>query len=183
MQNLEIIKTGAKKNFDNAICLMSIIPFLAFIYVLVGKIASFSILAGEIGYILLLVLFLILLGIFSGKKIIWLLMNKIFDFNHKIIEAEKKLLEQTRLNTISQTVLSLSHEINNPLLVMQGNLAILEEDIASNNVPDSIQNRFKELKTHCERIVEVTDKMSRLTKPAFMRVYGNTNMVDLENSR
>jgi signal transduction histidine kinase len=179
---IEKLKLKTKRDFNNVICLMSIIPFLAFLYLLVGKIASFAILSGETGYIMLIVAMLILLGIITGKKILWVLIGKLFDFNQQIINMQKELIEKNKLAAISQTVLSLSHEINNPLLIMQGNLTLLENDFAKTNIPIHSRDRLSQIKSHCERIMEVTHKISSLSKPVSISVHGDTKMIDLSSS-
>ena len=171
-----------KVDFNNAICLMSIIPSLAFVYVVAGKLASLDVLAGEVGYIMLVIISLILLGIITGKRILWSLTRKLVDLNEHIIRIEKELMEKNRLAAITEIVLSLSHEINNPLLVLQGNLTLLEDDINRNKTQAPLGDRVNQMKTHCERIVDVMNKMSRISKPVSVPIHGNTRMVDLASS-
>ncbi|MDD5245858.1 MAG: histidine kinase dimerization/phospho-acceptor domain-containing protein [Candidatus Omnitrophica bacterium] len=180
---IQQIKTKAQREFNRAVCLMSVIPFLVFIYLLVGKLAAFPLVSGEDGYILLTVSLLILLGIITGKKLIWLLITKIIDFSHQMVRMEKEIIEKSRLAAISETVLSLSHEINNPLLVMQGNLALLENDFTQNDIPLSLKERLAQTKNHCERIMEVTNKMLSIEKPSLTTVYADTKILDLRDSR
>jgi signal transduction histidine kinase len=175
------LKTKAKREFDKAISLMSIIPFLTLFYLLVGKIASLKVLTGETGYIMLVTTSLIILGIISGKKLIWMLISRILDFSQRIVAMEKELIEKNRLAAISETVLSLSHEINNPLLIMQGNLSLLEEALKENNLPEQLQNRVSQVKNNCERIMQVTYKMSELSASSTLPVHEEIKMINMGN--
>ncbi|MCX5712083.1 MAG: hypothetical protein NTY47_03295 [Candidatus Omnitrophica bacterium] len=175
------LKSKAKREFDKATSLMSVIPFLTLFYLLVGKIASLKVLTGEVGYIMLVTTSLIILGIISGKKLIWMLINRILDFSQKIIIIEKELIEKKRLAAISETVLSLSHEINNPLLVMQGNLTLLEAALKENNISEQLKNRVSQVKNNCERIMQVTYKMSELFASSTLLVHEDIKMIDIRN--
>jgi signal transduction histidine kinase len=177
------LKKNAKKDFDTTVCLMSIIPLLTFFYILVGKMASLEILAGEIGYIMLIVIAMILIGIFTGKKVLWDLVNRLIDSSDKIHKMEVELVEKSRLATITETALSLGHEINNPLLVIQGNITMMESDLKSPSIPESIKARLGLMKTHCDRIVDVMNKMAKLRKPVTDNITGNVRMIDLGKSK
>lgn len=180
---IEKLTDYTKKDFNNTICLMSIIPFLAFLYLIVGKLASFAILAGEVGYVMMAILVLVLVGIALGKKNLWLLLNKLIDFNQENIKMEQELIEKNRLAAISETVLSLGHEINNPILIIRGNLELLERDLEKNEIPIPIREKLVQIKTNCERIVEVTNKIGTISKPVTTEIYGATKMLDLDKSR
>lgn len=180
IKDLEI-KT--KKDFNNAISLMAIIPLLVFLYLLVARIASFSILAGEIGYVMMAVMLVVLVGIYVGKQSLWLVLAKLFDFNRKILNMQEELIEKNRLAAITDTVLTLGHEINNPLLIMQGNLELLESDLAINQNHTEAKERVGKIKNSCERIMQVTEKLTSLSKPTFTSVHGDIKIIDLKESK
>lgn len=183
METKELI-LERKRDFYNSVCLTGIIPFLVFVYLLVNRIASFNIFVGEIGYIMLATLAIFLLGIIVGRKMLWSLIVRLTDYNQQIIDMQKELLEKNRLAAITETTLALSHEINNPLLTIRGNLELLETDFGENYpVPDSIKNRLNTIKGHCERIRQVTEKMSSLSKPVSESIYGKSSMIDLNKSK
>ncbi len=167
MEYKEIIKP--QRDFNNAVCLMGVIPFLVFVYLLVTKIASFGIFVGEVGYIMFATLAVFLSGIFAGKRLLWTLMQQI--------------IEKNRLAAITETALSLGHEINNPLLVMQGNLELLETDFAEGGMPDTLKNRVNAIKNHCERIMQATQKLASLSKAVSVTIHDDVKMVDLSSSR
>ena len=84
--DINMLETEIKRDFNNAICLIGIIPFMIFIYLLVVKIASFQILVGEIGYIMLVAMLLLMLGIVMARNMIWMVIKRLVDFNHKVIK-------------------------------------------------------------------------------------------------
>ena len=175
------IKARAKKDFNNAICLMAIIPFLTFLYILGGIYASFPSAGGKATPIISISAILILLGIVSGKKIIWNLISNLIDFSQQLVSMQAELGEKNRIVAVSETVLSLSHEINNPLFVMQGNLALLENDLSSLNMPQAFKERLNQVKSHCERISSAVNKISSLNVPISSSVvHGQTKMLDLD---
>ncbi|MCX5706365.1 MAG: hypothetical protein NTW13_01640 [Candidatus Omnitrophica bacterium] len=158
-----------KRNFNTAICLIGIIPFLVFMYLLVRRVSSFNILIGEIGYIMFFTLVVFLLGIYVGRKMLLSLLAELIEKNH--------------LAAITETTLALGHEINNPLLAIRGNLELLDYDAKEIQIPDKIKIRLDIIKGNFERIREATDKLSHLSKPVSSTIFGDTKMVDLNKSQ
>ncbi len=179
---IEEIQIKARREFNNAICLIGVIPFLVFLYLLVVKVSSFKILVGDVGYVMISAMILLLLGIFIGRKLLWDLISNLIEFSRQIMNMQQELVEKKRLAAITETALSLGHEINNPLLVIRGNLAMLEIDMSQSSFDNSIKERLVLIKSYFNRIGEVTHKMSRLSNPVLTDVYGDTNMIDLGNS-
>jgi len=170
---LKILQEKTKRDFNNAVSLMAIIPLLVFVYLIGGKIASLSALNGEVGYILLTVMAIVLTGIFLGKQTLWGLVSQIF-------RMQNELLEKNRLSAITETVLTLGHEINNPLLAMQGNLSALEEELTNNSFT---REKVGKIRQHCERIMEVTNKLSTLAKPVSEKISDQYSIINLSDSR
>ena len=158
-----------KRDFNISICLTGIIPFLVFLYLLVNRISTFQIFVGEVGYIMFTTIIIFLLGIAVGRK---MLMNML-----------DELIERNKLAAITETALTLSHEINNPLLIVTGNLELLETDFTGTPIPDSAKNRVNIIKSHCERIRVATDKLARLSKPVSEAIHGNARIINLNKSQ
>lgn len=168
MQIRELV-ADKRREFDISVCLTGVIPFLVFLYLMVVKISSFRIMIGEVGYIMFATVLIFLLGIMVGRKLVWSILDQ--------------LIERNRLAAITETTLALSHEINNPLLTVRGNLELLENDFTQNQITNSsIKNRLETIKDNCERIRQVTDKLATLSKPVSSNIYGGTKMVDLTKS-
>jgi signal transduction histidine kinase len=166
------IRDRARKDFNNAIAIMGVIPMLGFAYLLVGKAASLSALEGEAGYVMLILLALVLLGIVSARRILWYLITR-------IIDMQNELVEKGRLAAISETVISLSHEIRNPLAIVMGNLDLLSGKAAGQATLVVPRDNVHMLKENCDRICVVMDKMSRISKPSVTTVADNIKMIDL----
>ena len=183
---MEIIKelvAKTKKDFNNAIFLISVIPFLVFVYLLFGKIASWKALTGEIGYILIATVFVILTGIILGRQMLWTVIKKLIDFNTQVSKMQRELIEKNRLAAITETTLALSHEINNPLLAIMGNLELLGYDLEETKLKESAKDRLSKIPNDCESIRQVTEKMSQLSRPVSTSIFGKSNMIDLTQSK
>jgi len=111
-----------RRDFNRLISLVGIIPLLVFIYLLVVKIANIKILAGQVGYIVLATIAVFAMGIIVGRKMLMTVTFKLIDDNQKILSIQQELIEKNRLAAITETVLALGDEVNNPLLVISGNL-------------------------------------------------------------
>lgn len=157
-----------KSDFYNSISLVGVIPFLVFVYLLVNRIASFQIFVGEIGYIMFITMIVFIMGIIVGRKM--------------LLSLIQELIEKNRLATITETTLALSHEINNPLLTISGNLELLEYEFSESQVTNNMKEKINTIKTNCERIRQVTNKLSSLSKPVSGTIYGQTKMIDLGKS-
>ncbi len=168
----EYIKNKARKDFNDAVAVMSIIPVLGFVYLIVCKIASISILEGEVGYVIFILLILILLGIASGRKTLWFLIAK-------IVDSQNELIEKERLAAITETVISLAHEVVNPLAIVMGNLDLSMGEAAEGKMLNVPRDRVHLMKANCDRIRVVMDKMSRVSRPSITTVVDNIKMLDL----
>ena len=168
MEIKEVVKKK-RQDFDIAISLAGIIPFLIFTYLLAVKISTFNVFVGEVGYIMFIAIVFFLIGISVARKMIWSLINEI--------------IEQNKLAAITETTLALGHEINNPLLTIRGNLDLLENELTDNPISDKVKSRLDLIKLNCERIRQVTEKLSSLSKPASETIHGSARMIDLSKSK
>ena len=181
--NLKEIEMDTRRNFNNAICLMGIIPALTFAYLLTVKVATIEVLKGETGYVFLAGIIILLIGIFMGKKLLWNVMKRLFDFNKENLRLQEELMEKNRLATIIETTLTLGHELNNPLAITVGNLDLLENDLKKNQIPEKIVNRFNEIRQNCDRMREAMRKLSKLSTAVSEKAYGDETMVSLKKSK
>jgi len=171
-----------RTDFNRAINLAAVIPLLVFIYLIVGKIANIHILAGEIGYIVLATIGVFIMGIVVGRKMLMSVIFKLIDDNRKILLMQQELIEKSRLAAITETVLALGDQVNNPLLVISGNLELLDLEIRNLGAGEKIHNRIETMRNNFQKIREVTEKMSRLTKAESTTINGDTRAIDLEKS-
>jgi signal transduction histidine kinase len=174
------VTRNIRTELNRTICLVGVIPLLVFIYILVGKIASFNILAGDLGYIVLATIGVFIMGIIVGRKMLMSVTFKLIDDNQKILSMQQELIEKNRLAAITETVLTLGDEVNNPLLVISGNLELLDLEIKSAGVSEKIHDRIETMRHNFMKIREVTDKMSKLTKPELITIHSNARIIDLD---
>jgi len=114
----------------------------------------------------------------KGEKIGALgIMHNVTEINR----LQKKLLESERLAAYTQTVITLNHEINNPLTAVLGNAYLLEKD--SKDLQDEkLMRRLKVIQENCLRIQKVIKKLERIDELKTVSYLGNTKMVDIGNS-
>ena len=99
--------------------------------------------------------------------------------NAELIRTQEKLLQSEKLNTISQVIVSLSHEINNPLTVVLGNVMILESEkdtISREELGEMLKTTQGELK----RIMEVMRKLKDMETPTTKTYVGGVEMIDIK---
>jgi len=172
-----------RKDYNRLVSLVGIIPLLVFIYLVIVKIANIKILAGQVGYIVLATIAVFMMGIIVGRKMLMSVTFKLIDDNQKILSMQQELIEKNRLAAITETVLALGDQVNNPLLVISGNLELLDLELKQVEVGDKIHNRIQTMRNNFQKIREVTDKMSKLTQPESTTIHGGIRMIDLNKSK
>jgi len=171
-----------KNDFNRFISLTGIIPLLVFVYLLVGKIANFHALVGEVGYIVAATIGIFVMGIIVGKRMLVSVTLKLIDDNQMILSMQRELIEKNRLAAITETVLALGDQVNNPFMSISGNLDLLELEIRHLNIEEKTRNRIQTMRNNFIKIREVTEKMSKLTKSELTAIHGDINMLDLNKS-
>jgi PAS domain S-box-containing protein len=96
----------------------------------------------------------------------------------EIARLQKKLLESERLAAYTQTVITLNHEINNPLTTVMGNVYLLEKDAESKS-DTKLLKRLDIIQENCKRIQRVIKKLERINELKTVSYLGSTKMVDL----
>lgn len=175
---IEQIIRNVKKDFNRALSLAAVIPLLVFIYLVVGKLADFNALAGEVGYIVVAAIGVFVMGVVVGRRMLMSVTFKLIDDNQKILSMQQELIEKNRLAAVTETVLALGDQVNNPLLAIGGNLEMLDSEIGL-EASEKIHNRLATMRNNFLKIREVTDKMSKLTKSELTVIHGNTRMIDI----
>lgn len=171
-----------KKDFNRVLSLVGIIPLLVFIYLIVGKFADFNVLTGDAGYIVLATVGVFIIGIVVGRKMLMSVIFKLIDDNRKILVMQQELIEKSRLAAITETALALGDRVNNPLLAISGNLELLELELKHVELSEKTRNRIETMRNNFQKIREVTERMSQLSKVESTVIHGDTRSIDLENS-
>ncbi|TKJ42251.1 hypothetical protein CEE37_00815 [candidate division LCP-89 bacterium B3_LCP] len=100
----------------------------------------------------------------------------------EINRLQRKLLESERLAAYTQTVITLNHEINNPLTTVLGNVYLLEKESAEIDYPN-FAKRLKVIQDNCMRIQQVIKKLERIDELKTVSYLGDTKMVDLDDDK
>ena len=91
---------------------------------------------------------------------------------------EKIKIEKEKLAAVIETAGAVCHEMNQPLMVIQGFSDLLLEDISD----DSIQHsNIKEIKKQAERLGEITRKLMTITHYK-TKEYLNSEIIDIEGA-
>ena len=122
------------------------------------------------------------MGIVVGRRMLERVTLKLIADNEMILSMQQELITKNRLAAITETVLALGDQVNNPLLVISGNLELLDSEIRCLAVGDKIHNRIDTMRNNFKKINEVTDKMAKLTKAELVTIHGDTRMIDLGKS-
>jgi PAS domain S-box-containing protein len=93
---------------------------------------------------------------------------------------QRKQLESERLAAYTQTVITLNHEINNPLTAVLGNLYLLEKETRRTGDEKALE-RLKIIQENCLRIQKVIKKLERIEELKTVSYLGETKMVDIGN--
>jgi len=171
-----------KNDFNRALSLAGIIPLLVFVYLVVGKLSNLNALVGEVGYIVIATIGVFVMGIVVGRRMLMSVTFKLIDDNQKILSMQQELIEKNRLAAITETVLALGDQVNNPLLAISGNLELLELELRNTELSEKTRNRMQTMRNNFSKIRDVTDKMSKLTKAESVTIHGDVKMIDLGKS-
>ena len=95
-------------------------------------------------------------------------------------ELQSKLLEAERVAAITETAISVNHEINNPLCSILGytQLILMDRDSLEPDVVRKLEGIEKQI----VRIQEITDKLGHISKPVLKDYVGGSRMLDMEHS-
>ncbi|MDD3274675.1 MAG: hypothetical protein PHN16_02835 [Candidatus Omnitrophica bacterium] len=171
-----------RSDFNRLISLTGIIPLLVFIYLIAVKISTFEAFSGQAGYITAATIGVFTMGIIVGRKMLVSVIIKLIDDNQKILSMQRELIEKSRLAAITETVLALGDQINNPLLTASGNLELLSLELGDPKEYGRAADRVKTVRESLQRILRVTEKMSKLTRPELATVAGDIRMIDPDKS-
>ena len=117
---LQELKENPYKRFNISFALMSVIPFLVFVYILTARLFTFDIFCGDIGVVVFISMMVSLLGFSAGYDMLNSIMNKIMYY-----VAKAKFSDQAK----SEFLASASHELKSPLYIVKMNLSNLEDGL------------------------------------------------------
>jgi PAS domain S-box-containing protein len=95
-------------------------------------------------------------------------------------ELQSKLLEAERVEAITETAISVNHEINNPLCSILGytQLILMDRDSLDSDVVKKLEG----IEQQIIRIQEIAEKLGRINRPVLKEYVGGSRMLDMEHS-
>ena len=95
-------------------------------------------------------------------------------------ELQSKLLEAERVEAITETAISVNHEINNPLCSILGytQLILMDRDSLDSDVVKKLEG----IEEQIIRIQEIAEKLGRINRPVLKEYVGGSRMLDMEHS-
>jgi PAS domain S-box-containing protein len=95
-------------------------------------------------------------------------------------QLQSKLLEAERVDAITETAISVNHEINNPLCSILGytQLILMDRD----SLDAEVVRKLEGIERQIIRIQEIADKLGRINRPVLKEYVGGSRMLDMEHS-
>jgi DNA-binding response OmpR family regulator len=95
-------------------------------------------------------------------------------------ENQEAFIRAQKLEAITGTVVSLNHEINNPLCTILGNTELLLKKFLAGD--REIVAKLKSIENESHRIKDVTRKLANIINPILTEYPGGVKMIDIEKS-
>jgi len=94
-------------------------------------------------------------------------------------ELEKKVIDSEKLAIIGSMIVTVNHQINNPLTSILGNVQLILEH--SDLLPEKIIQRLKKIEENTFKISEITHKLEKMEKIKEIPYDSfNTKMIDID---
>ena len=151
---IEQIEGKIRRDPNNAICLIGIIPLLIFFFLIVQRSSSLNVFVGSGGYMVGMAIAIFLVGLIAGRRIIVGLIDQLISVNRKIVQVQQELVEKKRTDAVVQTVIMLSHEISTPLMTMIGSIELAKNYLKNGN-ENNLRDKLSTMKNQCDTIVGV----------------------------
>ena len=97
------------------------------------------------------------------------------------VELQEDQIKSERLKAITETAVTINHEVNTPLSVVLGYAQLLLS--REKELPQDTIDKLKKIEQGALRIKEVTHKLSKMVEPVIVKYAGEVKMVDLEGSK
>lgn len=98
----------------------------------------------------------------------------------EVKQLQTKLLEAERLAAITETAISINHEINNPLCSILGNTQLILMD--RERLEPRTVRKLQSIEKQIVRIQGIAERLSRITRPVLKEYVGGRRMLDVERS-
>ncbi|MBN2185568.1 MAG: PAS domain S-box protein [Candidatus Krumholzibacteriota bacterium] len=98
----------------------------------------------------------------------------------EIKELQSKLIEAERLKAISETAISVNHEINNPLCSILSNTQLML--MQRENLDPNIEKKLRSIEKQISRIQDIAKQIGKINDPVLKEYIGGKKMLDVERS-
>ncbi len=95
-------------------------------------------------------------------------------------KLEQMLVEKEKLATLTETVIAVNHEINNPLVPIIGNSQLLLSN--QEEYDEQTRNQLESILRNALRIQKITRKLGKIKQPVQKSYLGDTKMLDIHQS-
>ena len=102
---------------------------------------------------------------------------KLEEVNQKIKEQQASVIEEERLKVLLQMAGATAHELNQPLMVLMGNIQLLEMEA---NVPAALRGRMGKINEAANRIAEIVKKIQTLRHDEPKSYAGGKTILNLD---
>jgi len=101
----------------------------------------------------------------------------------RLRELQDRLVEMEKIATIGQMVITLSHEINNPLTSILWHASLAQDRLKDTSpVDENLMNSLQAIETAAQRIEKVMTKLRHTEKPATKEYLPGVDMIDIDHS-
>lgn len=94
---------------------------------------------------------------------------------------EQERIERAKAETVRKMVVTLSHELNNPMTSVMGNLSYLLHH-ASEEEPEDLQHVIESMNRNCQRMADLLQRLRNVEKVRETEYITGTPMIDAEAS-
>lgn len=94
-------------------------------------------------------------------------------------ELELMMVEKEKLATLTETVIAVNHEINNPLVPIIGNSQLL---LLDEKTDEHTRGQLEAILRNALRIQKITRKLGQIKQPVQKSYLGETKMLDIQQS-
>jgi two-component system, cell cycle response regulator len=99
------------------------------------------------------------------------------EVNRQIREQQESVIEEERLKVLLQMAGATAHELNQPLMVLMGNIQLMEMET---EIPDNIADRIKKITGAANRISDIVKKIQTLRHDESKSYAGGKTILNLD---
>jgi len=165
------IKREPYRIFNLAFALMTVIPFLVFLYLLATEFFSLEIFIGDVAFVLLSSFFLALSGYCLGYSILRNSFEKVVSYAEETKKAyaqlkgtQAMLVHAEKFKAIGQLASSIAHEVKNPLGILLQDIVYLEENVAAEKDVPKVLAMMKKNIERADEIIRGLLDFSRISE-------------------